>query len=311
MPGVVLRVEPNVPAMSWNKFLKNAPAFSIALDGYVLEGPKVDLKGPRANFNHHEMVDRLATRATCGQVLMAMRQGLFDLFSDHHGQPQAEVFVNDCDQDVCTATFLLSHSHLVTGTMNPILNRLVDMEDKLDTTAGAYPYPKDLPTLAELAWVFQPYSTFRLNGGLERRDGEIFHSVITDVHNRIMAYVTGAGKRVPIDMRYKIISKEKDWVMVEEIGGQARTGVFADRFRAYVSVIARSDGRYSYTVGRMSPFVPFEVALILKNLDVAEKNPHDHWGGGNTIGGSPRTVGSNLSPLEVIKLVNKTIQGLA
>lgn len=56
---------------------KATEPFSIALDGYVNVGPRFDHEGPRVNFNHHEEVDRLATRATCGQVLMAIRQGLF------------------------------------------------------------------------------------------------------------------------------------------------------------------------------------------------------------------------------------------
>lgn len=56
------------------------------------------------------------------------------------------------------------------GTMNPLLNKLVFMEDMLDTTAGAYPFPKEMETLHQLMWVFSPYHRFRVNGGLDNRD---------------------------------------------------------------------------------------------------------------------------------------------
>ena len=63
MPGVV---------WDWEKFCHETPPYSIALDGFVAEGPRFSFKGLRANFNHHEGVDRLATRATCSQILLAV-----------------------------------------------------------------------------------------------------------------------------------------------------------------------------------------------------------------------------------------------
>src|SRR5579885_1466163 len=93
---------------SWAQFKEKAPPYSIALDGFVNEGPIVDHQGPRANFNHHEGCSRLATLATCGQVLMAIRQRLFRLFDK-----PTTIYVNDCDEDVCTSWFLLKHAHVV------------------------------------------------------------------------------------------------------------------------------------------------------------------------------------------------------
>ena len=42
---------------------------------------------------------------------MAIRQGLFRCFRDGSG-PTARVYANDCDEDVCTAWFLLNNAHL-------------------------------------------------------------------------------------------------------------------------------------------------------------------------------------------------------
>lgn len=292
-----LIVDPRVGGLSWEKFLEDCPQMSIALDGYVGVGPRLDLKKMVVNFNHHEEVDRLATRATCAQVLMAIRQGMFSSFRNEAG-PFANVFVNDCDEDVCTSWFLLNNSHMVTHAVNPLVNKLVSMEDALDSTAGAYPFPAELPALAELAWVFAPYRQFRLNHGLEGRDSAAFESIIMDVELRIMQYITGHGKSIPLNTKYKVIGGGSGWTMVEEIGMHARTGMFGDGIQAYVSVRYLQNGNYGYTIGKLSPFIPHDLLKLtnrLNELDPAVKDGN-RWGGGNNIIGSPRATGSALNP---------------
>lgn len=302
-----LCMEPQTLPLSWSHFVDTSPAFSIALDGYVHGGPKFDPYGPRANMNHHEDVDRLATRATCAQVQIAIRQGLFSRFRDEAGA-HARVFVNDCDQDVCTSWFLLKNHYRVGPTMNALLNRLVSMEDMLDTTAGAYPFPADLPALSELAWVFEPYTQFRLSGGLGQRDAARFRCVVEDVEGRINRHIIGQGCSVPLDTRYKVLRREQGWVMVEEIGAHARTGMFADGIHAFVSVRELRGGRWSYVVGRMSQYDPFDVPAILAAANEAEGlvGGADCFGGGDTVGGSPRVGGSKQTPDEFAIVVIET-----
>lgn len=300
-----LFVNPKIGSVSWEKFLEDCPRFSVALDGYVNVGPRLDLNKMAVNFNHHEEVDRLATRATCAQVLMAIRQGMFSSFRNNTG-PVANVFVNDCDEDVCTSWFLLNNSHMVTHAINPMVNKLVTMEDALDSTAGAYPFPAELPALQELAWVFAPYRQFRLNHGLDGRDAESFRSIIMDVELRIMQYITGHGKTIPLDTTYKIIGGGTGWSMVEEIGMHARTGMFGDGIKAYASIRHLQNGNFAYTIGKLSPFIPFDLLLLTKILN--EMDPlvteNNKWGGGNNIMGSPRNTGSGLNPEAIIKIIN-------
>lgn len=310
MSNIQLVVQPEQPALLPSAF-RNAPAFSIALDGYVRGKPWVDTKSPRANFNHHEGVDRLSTRSTCGQVLMAIRMGLFGRFRDQDG-PRASVYVNDCDEDVCTSWALLSRPDLCQHTTNPLLNRLVGIEDLLDTTSGMYPIHKDAPILREAAWVFEPYRQFRLGGGLNKRDARAFRSTITDVTDRIHRYLTGRGESVPVDTRYERIGGGTGWTAVRELGAQARIGMLSDGIRVFVSVRERGNGRYDYVIGRASPFDPLDLNFLCAELEAEERltletneNTGDSWGGGDSTKGSPRVLGSVLVPEVVFRIVER------
>ncbi len=303
--AITLFMRPETPPLAWNAFVAEAGTFAVALDGYVSGPPRFDPVGPRVNFNHHEDVDRLATRSTCAQVLLAIRQGFFGCFT-HQGQPHADVYCNDCDEDVCTSWFLLKYGSFAEHVLNPALNRLVAIEDMLDATAGAYPFPADLAILGELAWVFEPYRRLRLSGDLDRRDPAAFADVVGQVEQRILQHLTGRGHSLPIDMRYERIGGGPGWAMLREIGAQARTGAFHDGIRAYVEARQRPDGQWKYGIGRMSPFIPFDVPRILQALREAEgEMGDDQWGGGNTLGGSPRVGGSRLRPEEVEQVVNE------
>jgi hypothetical protein len=303
MSRITLCMCPRASPLSWEAFCASHGPFSMALDGYVVAGPRFDPSGPRINLDHHTEVDRLATRATCAQVLLAICQGLFLSFRDAEG-PRAAVYVNDCDEDVCTSWFLLKYAHLIDYVVNPLLNRLVSIVDVLDTTAGAYPFPVDLPVLQELAWVFAPYRRFRCDGGLDRKEASEYLRIVHEVEDRILRHITGRGRKLPLDTRYEKIGGGPGWVMIREIGLQARTGVFADGIPAYVSVRQRPDGRWTYIIGRMSPFIPFDVPAILRALGQAEASGPDSWGGGNMVGGSPRATGSRLPPAEVERIIN-------
>lgn len=300
-----LTIEPATPPRTWDDFRKTAPERSVALDGYVRGGPRFDPVRTIVNFNHHEDVDRLATRATCSQVLMAIRQGMFRTFRDASG-PDAHCYVNDCDEDVCTSWYLIRHHAVCEQTMNPRLNRLVMMEDALDATAGAYPFPADLPALRELAWVFDPYRRFRLSGGLDGRDANAYLSVVQDVENRIDRHVMGHGDELALDTRYERIGGGTGWVMVREVGAQARTGMFGDGIRAYVSVRETPTG-FTYVVGRMSRFIPFDLDRIFQACNAVEPNATGGgWGGSDTVGGSPRVGGSRLGPTELTKIIEES-----
>ena len=301
-----LYVRSEVPPLSWEEFKQTHPVGSIALDGYVGEGPEFEYEGPYYNANHHEGVKRLATLSTAQQILMDVQMGLDKPFTTKKGIFAPNVFVNDCDQDVCAAWFLLDQIDQ-TRAPSPALKRFINIAGTLDVTAGAFPYDPDMRILRELAWVFEPYGLFRASGEMAKKDNRQYYSVIEDVQGRIQRHLMGRGNAIDLDSAYELVGGGKDWQMIREIGRDGRVGALMDGIDSYVSVQELPDGRWRYTVGRRSEFVPFDVPGLMERLNQVEGCTNDRWGGATIVGGSPRVGGSKLSPAEVEKVINEHI----
>lgn len=310
---ITLNVEPNTSPLTWEDFIGTKPPFSIALDGYVSAGPKFfqSKDGPYENFNHHEEVSRLETRATCAQAFYSVRLGLYKfLFKTMNGEPHSNLYVNDCDHDVCLSCCILRNPHIVEGDVNPRLHQLVHMEDLLDTMSGAYQFPAHLPAIEELNWVFYPYDHFRVKGGLRRRKKEEFEQVIDEVEKRILDFIDGRGQTMELDTSYYECLTFPTWRMVHEIGSNARIGLFRDGINAFVTLRALPNKRFIYSIGRWSNWIPFPIPRIIEQLNIAENSADDRWGGSPTIGGSPRVNGSKLLPMEVAEIINRVLASM-
>ncbi len=303
---IKLHVLPTFVPVDMGVFKEVAPRYAIALDGFVSGPPEFDAHGPFLNLNHHDQVSRLDTRATCVQALLRVRAGIFKhCFKDEQGNPHAHLYVNDCDEDVATSVFVLQNAHLTEHVTNPILNRFVFMEDMLDSSSGTYPFHRSLPALEELAWVYDPYRRFRVNGGLDKRRASDFEGVITDVCNRIQAHITGHSGSQALDTRYTPMGGGMGWTLLTEEGANARTGIFSDGIRAFVSVRQRPDNRTVFTFCRAADFVPFPIPAILEALNREEGCTEDRFGGGDLVGGSPRVAGSALTVERVAEIVEE------
>jgi len=306
--NVNLIVEADRPPLTRLEFEETSPPYSIAADGYVTGGPWYNPKGPRRNFNHHEDVDRLSTRSTSDQVNMALCQGLYEAFRVE-GIPTAHVHFGDCDEDVCTTWTQLNNPHII---RIPSFNRILNVVDKMDTTAGSYPIFKDSLILEETAWIYQPYRQFRNSGGLARRNSSEFKSVIEDVENRMLMYVVGRGKAIPIDTRYDRVGGGKGWVMVKEIGAQSRIGMFSDGIGAFVSIRDAREDRFDYVIGKRSEYDSFPIGRIATRLNLEENiTGKDTWGPcqeDTIICGSPRVRGSKLNPDKLASIVEDEVK---
>ena len=135
-------------------------------------------------------------------------------------------------------------------------------------------------------------------------------TLIEAVGARISEYTLGRGKEIPLDMSYDVLATGNSWEMIVEKGYYARTRLYNKGTRAFVSVRKRADGTYAYTLGKMSPFIPFPIIELYDQLNMLEGialNDPDRWGGGNTIGGSPRQRGSTIKPKDLAAIIDKFI----
>ncbi|MFO0416534.1 MAG: hypothetical protein ACK5Y6_04530 [Pseudomonadota bacterium] len=310
--GIILHVCPG-KQISWEEFKKCTPPHSIALDGLVWGKPQLDRVEKRANFNHHEEVERFATRCTTSQVFMAIKDGTLDIFKDPvSGAPRINIYVNDPDQDSSFAVWLLKHHERCKGTKSePSMMRLLFAEDMLDTTAGLYPFYPDSKLARQMAWVFEPYVAARLDGRLWNMKGPEMANVIDAVGLRIDRYVLGEAESVPLDTRYSVIGGGPGWSMVKMVGFYARSLLRQNGITAYVAYGGEHNGRHKYSLGKLSPadLLPIkELYDYLNQLEGFDPGNGPHWGGSDTIGGSPRPLGSSLSPKELEQAINSFLE---
>lgn len=303
---IELVVKPG-PAITREAFLASHPPYAVALDGYVFGEPwlQVEPRGPYRNFNHHEAVDRSCTSSTCEQARRAVVLGFYDLFRKS-GERTATLFVNDCDQDVCLASWILMNPDRATEPLVRTISQIVDL---LDMSAGVYPMPHERDLLGEVRWVFDPY--LRARPSLGGMSAEAMREVIRDVHHRLDRFMIGRAERMPLVGDFKRIGGGLGWVFAEVNHQTAREKLVASGVRAAVELFGRAGERYLYTVWRRSEYVVgFPVREILAALNQAEGfAPVDAsgWGGADNVGGSPRGRGSALTPEQVQAIVDEVV----
>lgn len=296
---------------TWEDFCKKTPPFSVALDGYVLGPTRYDYETPRLNINHHETVDRLSTRSAAAQVYMLIKQGLFIKFKKDNNI-NIIAYINDCDQDVAMAIWLLRNYKLIKEKKyEEAINNLVFTVDMLDSTAGTYPLDTESNIMRGMAWIFEPYTELRTSGKLLEISSDEMINVIELICNRVTDFIEGRGKEIELNANYEVISNGNGWIMINELGPYARTKLFAQGIDAFVSVRKKTNGKYVYTLIKRSQFINFPIEVLynlLNRIEGISKEDTDRWGGGNTIGGSPRIKGSKIKPEELKKIIDDNLE---
>ncbi len=198
----------------------------------------------------------------------------------------------------------------VRNRTEPEINRLVYCEDRLDCTAGAYPFG-DTSMRRKMAWIFQPYNEARFNGTVARMGQEEMRTAIESVEDRIDKYVIGEGDELPLEGHYEKIGGGSGWTLTRETGPASRMAMYNDGITAFAALVAeKKGGSYVYTLGRRSVWTPFNLQKLYSRLNEEEPdivNAHNKWGGSDTIGGSPRETGSRLSPGRLEEMINTVL----
>jgi hypothetical protein len=251
----------------------------------------------------------LATRSTSEQVHVEIKLGLFDTFRKD-GVPEAHIYVNDPDEDTCLAWWLLKNNDQVRKYPDPRINRLVYCEDRLDSTAGAYPFG-DTSMRRKMAWIFQPYYGARFDGRVAQMEEAEMRQIIESVEERIDRYVLDESGELSLKGNYEIIGGGAGWTFTRETGPASRMAMYNDGITAFAAlVVEKSDGSFVYTLGRRSVWTPFDLQKLYVRLNQEESRlvtDGNRWDGSDTIGGSPRETGSRLSPERLQKIINAAV----
>lgn len=284
-------------SVTFEEFRRIHEAPSIALDGYVDGPPCWDGTGPWGNMDHHAGVERLAHPATCQQVAVATRAGLWDWLPGR----RVTVHLNDCDADASLSVWLLRHPGRV---HQPAVEALVRAEGAVDAAGGCPVEPVPLRMLETMAWVFAPYDAWRRDPWADTGD-EARLSVVEAVGDRLDAYAEGRAGRAETAGGYRQLHATEHVVAVEEEGPYTRLRLRDDGWRCYVSSRYHG-GRVVMSIGCTDPNVPVDLLSVWDALNRAEgldTDRGDRWGGSDAIGGSPRSAGTSLVIEQVCQIV--------
>lgn len=276
------------------------PAHSVALDGYV-QGPQQDPTQYKFSFDHHAGCSRLVTLATCQQVAISLRLGLCV-------NNIKLIFANDIDADTVMAVWLLLHPERLDQKH---VRKLVDRIGMTDSHGPIFP-PHPLHSQLGPRWGSkEPQTLEMLNGYLAVLD---------------KWFETGEepAPQPPRPGRGFALKATGNWEPVQTPDGFGP--LYEQDYLAAALVTPANQASYTWVIGKRSDLVPLPIGpadgskdrsgdylpTLLGELARAEEtkgvSSKDNWGGGTSIGGSPRLpggVGSKLSEAEVLDILNK------
>ncbi|MGH9222634.1 MAG: hypothetical protein ACRD2W_02255 [Acidimicrobiales bacterium] len=272
---------------------------AIGLDGAVSGAPFRRPGGPHASYNHHESVDRYSTRSTCEQCYLDVSQGLW-LRMHRGGHPGADVYVNDADEDVCTALWVLANPRRINELA---VRRLVEVEGILDVLAATWwpEWAEIDDMLAHLAWVYGPCHDARRDA--QPADEESLRAIIEEVAERITAHVNGSGGRRAASTEYVPVLQRGAVAVVREYGPYARMQERLDGLETVISERWAGTVRI-VSITKTTPWSSTDLATVYRRLNELEGcPPDDQWGGSDLVGGSPRRRGTSLSLETILDVV--------
>ena len=302
------------------------PPRTIALDGAVA-GPRIDAEGKRYSFDHHASCVRLATAATCRQVLDALLLGL--------APSEFTVLLNDVDADSALAAWLLARRDVaLAADALPRTRAVVAAVAEADAHGPAYPLENPgllfgcLDALASAraarAAGYPQGGDAALSAALRGLDAwwaaGAPEAVPHDGSGTCSAApcedagASAGESREALDLAPQIEDRGA-WSLVRANGGAGRTdgatALYASGRTRLVFVAPLGDGRWRYSLAKRSDLVGgFPLRRLYAALNAAEATargatlgPGQTWGGGSSVGGGPRD-GSVLPPARVAAVVD-------
>jgi hypothetical protein len=287
------------------------PFNSVALDGAV-QGPAVAPAERRYSFDHHGGCVRMLTLATCQQVATALRLGLLV-------DEDTSIYINDLDADTCLSVWLLRKA--VSGEADALLRRpdVVALIEQVGLTDAHGPLfaPHPLHSLLGPSW-----------GDKRPQDLAMLMSYLVVLDRWLETGEVPAAPAARPGRGYALRQGGRGWEEVTSRDGF--TSLYEDGYLAVALATPAAEGSTMWTVAKRSDLVPLALGpadrssdrsgaytdSLLGRLASAEAElgcpAALNWGGGSSIGGSPRLpggVGSRLPEAQVLSILNRHLLG--
>ena len=297
---------------------RKSPQGTIFLDGAAQSEPFLDHERQVYNFDHHEGCVRTFTLATCEQVLVMIMKGL-DL-----RDREWNIFANEPDLDTILSIWLIfNHQRISRKERLPLrfLFGLVRLEGVIDS------YGLDLKELSalppeNLRKTQQVIDHLRKDEINLKRDGlwdeidymEYTASILHKIDRIIYkSFDFTDFKGVEELARAELINNRMIAVVDSDMGIYELEPHLDKLYGDRLGVAALRKSPHTYTLRRMDLFMPVDLESVydkLNFLDPAVKCRTDRnkWGGSADIGGSPRSSGTKLTPLQIAQACRNAMQ---
>jgi len=151
--------------------------------------------------------------------------------------------------------------------------------------------------------MYQPYNDAKVAGLLPKMDAAGMRKIVDEVCTRIDEYVAGRAKVVEPDTRYERLEEGAGWIMIKEVGAQARSYLFREEGKQLIVTVLQINGYFEYRIIKQVPYVDLDAKGLAERLNRLEGftiTPTNKWGQSDLFVVSPRETGSSLPP-EVLK----------
>ena len=296
---------------------RKAPAGTIYLDGVAQVEPFLDHERKVYNLDHHEGCVRSFTLATCEQVLIICVKGL-DL-----RDREWKIFANEPDLDTILAIWILLNHQRINN--REAINRrslfaLVRLEGVIDALGLELRELSGLPAdlLQKLMRVIDRLRSDELAlkkaGEWTKAD---FPEYTLGVLRKLDQFLIKVGelddfKGIEELARIELTNNRIAVVVASDLGIYELEPHLTKLYGHRLGWVALRKGEKDYTLRQMDLFMPVSLEDVYQRLNfmdpvVKGRMSVNRWGGSGDIGGSPRDIGTGLSPAEIVSACRDVI----
>jgi hypothetical protein len=307
MPEVKVRIRRDFSVTG--SAARKYPPGTIFLDGAAQSEPFLDLERKIYNLDHHEGCERRFTLSACEQAMVLVLRGL-----DLRERPWT-VYANEPDLDTVLAIWVLLNSvHLQNKheSIKESVLPLVRLEGLIDVQGLEYMefsgFPKE-----HLDEAYRQLEWLRSTGAvMQAEEDHVDVLAGTMAQLRVidqLVYPRGFIQELPGIEELARDELTDDRIVVVCRGAEGIYEVEKALKRLYgkrLGLIVLEKEPRTYTLRQVDSFLPVNLEAAYRRLNLVDPAVRDsksanRWGGSGEIGGSPRSTGTDLSPVEIAK----------